>query len=698
MTRSRNALFFIRIRQLTHLCRRTLLLPIVVWLAVTQAASSVGAQEPTASASPAPGPSPAVSYRISIEFAPRPTFLVNLTVYNAPSGPQEFAIPAWTPGYYQILNYQDGIRNVRAQGGDGRILDVKQTGARVWQVSPAPAADGATLGSSLLRMTYEVLPSDEGLGFFGSVLRTRDRIGYINGASAFLYWKGHTDAPVTLSVSVPSAWNVTTPLSPAPDAPPKSDENPAQPGEKTSRYEALGYDALIDCPIQMGRFTTFSFDVASVPFQCIVVGKNRLNQEQTGQALGRIVKSAFGLFRGERADDAPAPFSRYTYFFHMGEDGFYGGLEHRNSTVIHLNSLVSERDTAFLEICAHELLHAWNVKAMRPEGLGPFDYTQPVRSPSIWFAEGVTDYYAMKLLPASGLRDQEWFLKSLELRIGDLDGSPSRNSVSLREASLHAWEGGSSGYKDLDYYTKGSLAALCFDIRIRSLTHGKRSLDDVMRRMYDRYGRTYRPYPESAVLAALNAVSGVDLTEEYRNLVDRTEEMPWDVVLPQSGLVLTRVRKVDMGVEMADSPGASGRAVVERVAAGKAGEKLGLQAGDTILRIDDKPVLLDDWNAMLDGLSARAPISLDVERSTQLIHVEGTTGVSYSQHSLRQIPASQLTPGVLQVRRGLLEGSARPSVAGRAVYREREDDFRRFVSVHDSFRHAASAERRREAA
>jgi len=62
--------------------------------------------------------------------------------------------------------------------------------------------------------------------------------------------------------------------------------------------------------------------------------------------------------------------------------------------------------TLKLSVSAHEFFHAWNVKRIRPRPLGPFDYSQMVRTPSLWISEGLTSYYgrSRSLAPASSLR------------------------------------------------------------------------------------------------------------------------------------------------------------------------------------------------------------------------------------------------------------------------------------------------------
>ncbi|HZP82322.1 MAG TPA: hypothetical protein VFB21_11845, partial [Chthonomonadaceae bacterium] len=434
--------------------------------------------------------------------------------------PMRFAIPAWTPGYYQILHFEQGIENVRAEDEAGQPVPVTHPEARTWEVAPRRA------GSLLL--TYDVRASDTGLGFFGSVLDGRERQGYINGASAFLYPVGQTDRPVSLTLALPAGWKIASALSP---------QTLTARAQQPVTFQARDYDELIDSPLQIGQFDSAEFAVSGVKFRCLFVGSSGVMKSRLVKALGRIVKAAFDVF--SPPGGKPPPFSHYLFVFHSGGPGFYGGLEHRNSTVIHMGDKLGDGSAdGLLTLAAHEFFHAWNVKRLRPVGLGPFDYTQPVRSGSLWFAEGITDYYAQLLPLRAGLRDRAWFLKVMAGRIAELAATPARARGSLEEASRKTWEGQSEGYDGLNYYLKGSLVGFYFDLRLRALTGGAKGLDDVMRELDRQYGQRNLGYPEEALRNILNAVAGSDLTEEYARYVRGTEEIAWTEALAQAGLTL----------------------------------------------------------------------------------------------------------------------------------------------------------------
>jgi predicted metalloprotease with PDZ domain len=167
---------------------------------------------------------------------------------------------------------------------------------------------------------------------------------------------------------------------------------------------------------------------------------------------------------------------------------------------------------------SHELFHAWNGKRLRPDVLGPFDYEREVRTPSLWFVEGLTSYYDDVLLARAGLLTEEQYLERLGDGMDHLRNTPGRRVQSLAEASADTWikyyrHDENSDNSTISYYNKGSLVGFLLDAHIRRQTAGQNSLDDVMRLMYERYSGENGYSPED-VRAAIEEVIGEEPPEE----------------------------------------------------------------------------------------------------------------------------------------------------------------------------------------
>lgn len=136
----------------------------------------------------------------------------------------------------------------------------------------------------------------------------------------------------------------------------------------------------------------------------------------------------------------------------------------------------------WLHTTAHELMH-WYI----PQSFGFRE------KPPSWFAEGFTDYFALKALLASGLIDGPAFLAEIADRLARYRSSPLFGQASMAEAQKDFWEDDAYRY----IYDGGAVAALLLDLgfqaRGRSLERalaearqdGHTSLDGLTARLAD---------------------------------------------------------------------------------------------------------------------------------------------------------------------------------------------------------------------
>jgi predicted metalloprotease with PDZ domain len=437
-----------------------------------------------------------VAYRIKPDTAGL-DFVVSIKI-DHPKPSETFQIPGWSPGFYVMEHYETKISAVKATDDAGNSLQFSKPNPTTWVVTSAP--------NHSLTLTYQVAGDDIGLGFFGASVKENE--AYTNGPASFMYVVGRRTEGVSVHIDHPAGWKVATAM------------NPTGPDD----FTASDYDEMADDPIQIGQFAEKKFMVRGIPFRAVFVPplgeENRMDVDGQSEILRKISEPAIDLFGG-------APFKRYIYFFHLSPLGFQGGLEHRSGTVI---AIPNDNGNDLSDLCAHEFFHAWNVKQIRPVLLGPFDYTSPQRTGNLWFAEGVTDYYSKVLTYRSTVHDLGWLLGEINDQIVTYQAGKTRLTKTAEDASRASWENGGFNLGDLDYYNKGLLSGLIFDAKIREVTGGKKSLDDVMRLMYAKYRLPNPGYSEDGVKQAINEVAGTDLSALYDSLIRSTREMPYDLL------------------------------------------------------------------------------------------------------------------------------------------------------------------------
>jgi predicted metalloprotease with PDZ domain len=299
----------------------------------------------------------------------------------------------------------------------------------------------------------------------------------------------------------------------------------------------------------------------------------------------------------------------------------------------------------FLGLVSHEFFHTWNVKQLRPKGIHPYDFTKENYTQELWIAEGTTSYFDQLILVRTGFTQADKYLEQIAGGVQGDRQRPGNAAQSVADASFDAWvkywKGGEqSNNFESDYYDKGSMASLLLDLDIRQRTQNARSLDDVMRAMYNRYPLSGPGYTLADFQKASEEAAGESLKKFFDDYVYGTAPLPWEEYLLRAGLLLApkdSVQKTWLGVGTSD---VGDKTRVTRVTAGSPGYAAGLDIGDEILALDGSRVRTGDLN---DRVGERKPgdkVTLTVFHNDRLKEVRVTLASSpVPAYKLTKIPA-----------------------------------------------------------
>ena len=519
---------------------------------------------------------PPVQYRVEIADTHSHLFAVTLTI-AAPAALQDLRLPVWIPGSYLVREFAKNLQNLACFQGKKKLA-IAQLGKAHWQVQ-------CDAGQPLT-VTYAVYA-------FDNSVRTAwldAARGFFNGTSLFLQVAGCENAEHTIEL-IESAhtkdWNVATGLT-------------AQKVNKAGfgTYRAENYDALVDCPVEMGAFWSGSFVACGIPHRFVVAGAPPSFDGQ------RLLDDTKAICEAEIAfwhqGKKQIPFNDYVFMLNAVGDG-YGGLEHRNSTALICNRkdlprlardtlaptlhTQPEGYTTLQGLISHEYFHTWNVKRLRPIDLTRYNYTQENYTELLWFFEGFTSYYDDLLLRRAKRIDNATYLKLLGKTINQVNQTPGRLVQSVAQASFDAWikyyrQDENTPNATVSYYTKGSLVALCLDLTLRA--EGKTTLDAVMQTLWQRCKGG--PMSEDDVRAVLQELSGRSFTREMDQWVHGTKDLPVLELLEQHGVQIHR--EPDQVAQQLGLRVKEGTAVnITNVLRGGAAEKAGFASGDEWLGI-----------------------------------------------------------------------------------------------------------------
>jgi predicted metalloprotease with PDZ domain len=527
-------------------------------------------------------------------------FEVTLTVASPNKAGQEFSLPAWIPGSYMIRDFARNIVQIKAES-KGKVVRLKKLDKQTWRAAPCEHA---------LTVRYQVYAWDMSV----RSAHLDQTHGFFNGSSVFLRVHDQESLPHVVDIQRPQGatyakWRVATAL----------------PELKAKRYGfgsyvAENYDALIDHPVEMGTFELMRFKAHGVAHDFVMTGKvPNLDQTRLCADLKKICEAQIAFFEPVTKK---APVSRYVFMTQAVGDG-YGGLEHRASTALICSrsdlpvkgqTEMSEGYRGFLGLCSHEYFHTWNVKRIKPAVFAPYALERETYTPLLWLFEGFTSYYDDLILLRSGVIDEAAYMKLLAKTVNGVMRGSGRLKQSVAESSFDAWtkyyrQDENATNAIVSYYTKGSLVALTLDLTIRTETKGRKSLDDVMRLLWRRYGRDFysmgnksgRGLTESELEAVFDEVTGLQLKSVFDRAVRGTRDLPLEELLAQVSVHLENKNKNTnakpaLGVRTSrDGSDCKLAAVYE----GGVAHQAGLSAGDVLIAIDDLRVTASNLDTLL---------------------------------------------------------------------------------------------------
>ncbi|HEU5180698.1 MAG TPA: hypothetical protein VFW45_07885 [Candidatus Polarisedimenticolia bacterium] len=287
------------------------------------------------------------------------------------------------------------------------------------------------------------------------------------------------------------------------------------------RYRVDDEDHLRNSFLMVGSQRESRLAVGEAEILLALAGPMGSSMEQVEPAIARFLNAAGALFHG-------APPRRILVAGSVGArpgslDGGTFGDDVSFLADEPLSEYNADRWRPFL---CHEIFHLWNGNTLH------FDRQ------AYWFTEGFTEYYAFQL----------------PRRLGQISSDEFRRKVGDKAAAYLEAAGGkgllaAGDEKFLNpavVYDGGFLAALSLDLEIRAATKNRRSLDEVMRRLYRR-ARGGQALTLEDVRREVSRAAGVDLDAFFRDHIAGERVLPLEQTLGLSGIAL-EVRKTQLPV------------------------------------------------------------------------------------------------------------------------------------------------------
>ena len=418
---------------------------------------------------------------------------LTLDVAADAAAPLELQLPAWRPGRYELQNFAQKLQKVVVEdAATNESLPYRKLTKDRWAV---PNAAGRTV-----RVRYNFYAHQMDAG--GSWLDETQL--YLNPVQALMYAEGRQLEACELTLALPEGWQIACGL----------------PQTALNVLSATDFDQLADSPlIASPALTHQQYEAGGLPFHVWVQGEALVDWPRLLADFKAFSEEQLTLFGG-------LPVADYHFLNQFLPYQHYHGVEHHNSTVITLGPaelIMSEGlYKELLGVSCHELFHTWNIKSIRPAEMQPYDYSRENYFRTCFIAEGITTYYGEYLLARSQVRTPAQYFGELNAVLRKHFDDAGNENLSLADASMDLWlDGYKPGVPDrkVSVYHKGALVALLLDLTLRQLSGHARSLDDVMRQLYEEFGKTGIGYTETDYIRIVNEVAGRDMQAYFDKFI-----------------------------------------------------------------------------------------------------------------------------------------------------------------------------------
>ncbi|BCE02005.1 M61 family metallopeptidase [Marinicellulosiphila megalodicopiae] len=569
-------------------------------------------------------------YQIKVKDTHAHLFEVSLT-FTPISDTTVLSLPSWIPGSYLIRDFAKNIIQIQITDSNQSAVPLIQLDKNHWQFE----------STQTVTVCYQVYAFD--LSVRSAYLDQNQ--GFFNGTSVFLCPQGLEHYCCELNVienpHTPT-WKVATSL---------KTEHLYQFG----LYQAQNYDEFIDHPFILGDFDLHSFYVGDVQHDVVLMGKHYCDMARLCDDLQAICQTQIGFFN----DDAPFTNKRYVFMTLVTQSG-YGGLEHRDSTVLMCprNDLprigedkqtISDEYLNYLTLCSHEYFHNWNVKRIKPKAFAPYQLDKESYTTQLWAFEGFTSYYEALMVARAGLIDSQRFIKYLAQTLTRVFRTQGRFSQSLSDSSFNAWtkfyqQDANANNAIVSYYTKGAYIALALDLILRE---NQSSLDALMQLLWDKY-KDGSGVPEGEIELLAGQLAGIDLTNFFDQALNGTQDIDLFPLLAQMGVKfglgnvsslsklgghkanLDGNEKAFIGARLAPHPWGAKVVFVEN---NGAAYKAGLASGDIIIALDNLKVSDKTIEKELSKFPLGTKVSIHAFRDSELFEMQLPT-ITSTNHTV----------------------------------------------------------------
>lgn len=528
-------------------------------------------------------------------------------------------MPVWSPGSYLIREYSKTLDCLRVLAEDQEI-SFEQISKNQWEIDIENKKN--------IQIKYRLYCNE----FSVRTNFVDDIHALLIGPSTFLIPEDKSLCDYfEVEVDLPKDWNqIITGLETV-----KGFDN---------KFYSDNTDDFMDCPIESGNFDVYNFEMFDKPHRLAMIGNKVYEEEVVIDDIKKILNATKKVI-GE------IPYEHYNFITHL-TSGPTGGIEHKNSTILHFNRWDFQNPDKYkkswLSLVSHEYFHLWNVKRIKPVELSDFDYNKENYTSLLWMSEGFTSYFDDLILKRAGIYSNSEYLEVITDLINRLILTPGKNYQTVEQSSFDAWtkfyrKHENSTNQQISYYVKGAHLGLVLDLEIRKRTNHQKSLDHLMRMLWEDYKKDNSiGFTKEIIISYIEELAG-DMKEIFTQFLETTEKIDYNKYLSYAGL---RLKVLNLGkptIDM-DIRDEKGLFICSYIKDKGMAYQAGIMPGDEIIAIDGYRLTASNIAKRLKNIEVGDNLSLLLARDERVIEktlIVGSTENDYIKVEMIENPSKE---------------------------------------------------------
>ena len=534
----------------------------------------------------------------------------------------KFQLSSWRPGRYELADFAQNIQKWGAFDEKNNPLPFKKITKDLWEVNTNNARE------VIIVYNFYANQLDAGACYLD------EHQLYLNPVHCMFYIVDRSQEVYQLNLDLPNDYKIASSMH-----------------QEKNTLTVKGYDLLAESPIICSNSLQHTdYKVNGITFHIWFQGICNPNWEKLKKDFTAFTKSQikhFGSF----------PVDEYHFFFQITPYGSYHGVEHTKNTVLLLgpgDEIMNKRYEDLLGVCSHELYHTWNIKAIRPIEMYPYNYTKENYFRTGFVAEGVTTYMGDIMLFNSNVFDWNQFVKTQNQNLERHLMNYGRYNLSVADSGFDTWLDGyklGSPNRKTSIYPDAALCMLMIDLEIIRNSNGKYSLHSVMKELYEEFALKEKGYNEDDFRNICVKFGGLKVAEIFENHIYGTEDYIDNLksALDVVGLLLEDKKNPNLSAQYFGFVSAkeNGEIIIKKVEPNSITDQNGIAPDDKITKINDKKIdgnLSDIFKDCKKEVTltvkkkfSEKSISLSIGNHYQLLEIIKNINATDEQLTLRKV-------------------------------------------------------------